>query len=105
MKNPETILKTMETNQKVLIFRYKQTDRQTLHHNIYITTTIITIIIIYHHNYHLIASLILIIRHSCARRTRRCQNLDGVFGQRNIPTSKFIKVLHNTKLEETLWQM
>ena len=41
MKNPETILKTMETNQKVLIFRYKQTDRQTLHHNIYITTIIV----------------------------------------------------------------
>ena len=31
---------TRESKEEVMIFRYRQTDRQTLHHNIYIITNI-----------------------------------------------------------------
>jgi len=37
---------TGDSQEEVMIFRYRQTDRQTLHHNIYITTTIIIKVIV-----------------------------------------------------------
>ena len=39
---------TGDSQEKVMIFRYKQTNRQTLHHNIYIVATLIFIILIHH---------------------------------------------------------